>query len=147
MPAPPADPPPSPFEWGKPGRIRELFGSAFDLKFEECVIERLVPVTSRARGRSSGPRADRAPCRRRDYQSSGIGSLHYSLRWDFGSSSKRKGLWVGGPVPLGLLPHARKGMLFINSSTIDVDSARRGHELAGSAGVLSVDAPVSGGNG
>jgi len=44
-----------------------------------------------------------------------------------------------------LLPHARKGMLFIDSSTIDVDTARRAHELAGSAGVLSVDAPVSGG--
>jgi hypothetical protein len=44
-----------------------------------------------------------------------------------------------------LLPHAHKGMLFIDSSTIDVDSARRAHELADSAGVLSVDAPVSGG--
>ena len=44
-----------------------------------------------------------------------------------------------------LLPHAHKGMLFINSSTIDVGSARRAHELAGNAGVLSVDAPVSGG--
>jgi 3-hydroxyisobutyrate dehydrogenase len=44
-----------------------------------------------------------------------------------------------------LLPHARKGMLFIDSSTIDVDSARRTHELAGQEGVLSVDAPVSGG--
>jgi 3-hydroxyisobutyrate dehydrogenase len=44
-----------------------------------------------------------------------------------------------------LLPHAHKGMLFIDSSTIDVDRARRVHELAGSAGVLSIDAPVSGG--
>src|ERR1700730_15544103 len=44
-----------------------------------------------------------------------------------------------------LLPHARKGMLFIDSSTIDVDSARWTHELAGQEGVLSVDAPVSGG--
>ena len=44
-----------------------------------------------------------------------------------------------------LLPHAHKGMLFIDSSTIDVGSARRAHELAGNAGVLSVDAPVSGG--
>jgi SAM-dependent methyltransferase len=34
MPPPPASPPPSPFEWGRPERIRELFGSAFDLKFE-----------------------------------------------------------------------------------------------------------------
>jgi len=44
-----------------------------------------------------------------------------------------------------LLPHAHKGMLFIDSSTIDIGSARRAHELAGNAGVLSVDAPVSGG--
>lgn len=42
-----------------------------------------------------------------------------------------------------LLPHARRGMLFIDSSTVDVDGARRLHELAGMAGVLSVDAPVS----
>ncbi len=34
MPAPPNPPPPSPFEWGKPERVRELLGDAFDLKFE-----------------------------------------------------------------------------------------------------------------
>lgn len=44
-----------------------------------------------------------------------------------------------------LLPHAGKGALFIDCSTIDVDSARRAHELAGEAGAASVDAPVSGG--
>ncbi len=33
MPAP-ANPPPSPFEWGKAERVRELMGSAFALKFE-----------------------------------------------------------------------------------------------------------------
>jgi SAM-dependent methyltransferase len=33
--APPPDPaPPSPFEWGREGRVRELLGTAFDLKFE-----------------------------------------------------------------------------------------------------------------
>jgi SAM-dependent methyltransferase len=33
--APPPDPaPPSPFEWGKPERVRELLGKGFDLKFE-----------------------------------------------------------------------------------------------------------------
>ena len=39
MPTPPASPPPSPFDWGRPERIRELLGSAFDLKFEQgaCV--------------------------------------------------------------------------------------------------------------
>jgi SAM-dependent methyltransferase len=34
MPAPPAAPPPSPFEWGREGRVRELLGDAFDLTFE-----------------------------------------------------------------------------------------------------------------
>jgi SAM-dependent methyltransferase len=33
--APPPDPaPPSPFEWGRPERVRELLGKDFDLKFE-----------------------------------------------------------------------------------------------------------------
>ena len=31
---PPPSPPSSPFEWGKPDRVRELLASAFDLKFE-----------------------------------------------------------------------------------------------------------------
>jgi SAM-dependent methyltransferase len=34
MPAPPADPPPSPFAWGREERVRELLGEAFDLTFE-----------------------------------------------------------------------------------------------------------------
>ena len=37
MPAPPSPPPPSPFEWGRTERIRELLGSAFDLRFEAGV--------------------------------------------------------------------------------------------------------------
>ena len=45
------------------------------------------------------------------------------------------------------LAAARKGALFIDSSTIDVDSARRAHALAHEQGVHSVDAPVSGGTG
>ncbi|WP_342360975.1 3-hydroxyisobutyrate dehydrogenase [Terrarubrum flagellatum] len=45
------------------------------------------------------------------------------------------------------IPAAKKGALFIDSSTIDVDSARAVHEIAKQAGVLSVDAPVSGGTG
>jgi 3-hydroxyisobutyrate dehydrogenase len=44
-------------------------------------------------------------------------------------------------------PKAAKGTLFIDSSTIDVESARRAHEIAGRNGLLSVDAPVSGGTG
>lgn len=35
MPPPPTPAPPSPFEWGKTERIRELLGGAFDLKFEK----------------------------------------------------------------------------------------------------------------
>jgi 3-hydroxyisobutyrate dehydrogenase len=42
---------------------------------------------------------------------------------------------------------AKKGALLIDSSTIDVESARRAHALAKDAGLLSVDAPVSGGVG
>jgi 3-hydroxyisobutyrate dehydrogenase len=42
---------------------------------------------------------------------------------------------------------AKKGALFIDSSTVDVDSARKAHEIAHAAGLLSLDAPVSGGVG
>jgi SAM-dependent methyltransferase len=37
MPAPPVPAPASPFEWGNTGRIRQLLGEAFDLKFERAV--------------------------------------------------------------------------------------------------------------
>jgi len=43
--------------------------------------------------------------------------------------------------------HAKRGALFIDSSTIDVDSARMAHAIAGKNGLASVDAPVSGGIG
>lgn len=46
-----------------------------------------------------------------------------------------------------VLSHADKGTLFVDCSTIDVDSALEAHKLAGEAGMLSVDAPVSGGVG
>ena len=42
---------------------------------------------------------------------------------------------------------AKPGALFIDSSTIDVESARRAHQIATDAGLRSVDAPVSGGTG
>jgi 3-hydroxyisobutyrate dehydrogenase len=42
---------------------------------------------------------------------------------------------------------AKPGALWIDSSTIDVDSARKAHALAQGKGALSVDAPVSGGVG
>lgn len=44
-----------------------------------------------------------------------------------------------------LLPRAAKDTLFLDCSTIDVESARRAHALASEAGALSLDAPVSGG--
>jgi len=34
MPPPPDNPPPSPFAWGREGRVRELLGDTFDLAFE-----------------------------------------------------------------------------------------------------------------
>jgi 3-hydroxyisobutyrate dehydrogenase len=46
-----------------------------------------------------------------------------------------------------VVPAMTKGALIIDSSTIDVESARQAHALAAKHGVLSVDAPVSGGTG
>jgi 3-hydroxyisobutyrate dehydrogenase len=46
-----------------------------------------------------------------------------------------------------VVPAMIKGALIIDSSTIDVESARAAHALAATQGVLSVDAPVSGGTG
>ena len=46
-----------------------------------------------------------------------------------------------------IVPAIAKGALIIDCSTIDVESARQAHALAGKASVLSVDAPVSGGTG
>jgi 3-hydroxyisobutyrate dehydrogenase len=51
-------------------------------------------------------------------------------------------VWGGG-----MLQAANPGTLVIDSSTIDVASARAAHKLAGEAGMLSLDAPVSGGVG
>jgi 3-hydroxyisobutyrate dehydrogenase len=47
----------------------------------------------------------------------------------------------------GVLSAAKKGALLIDSSTIDVDSARAVHGAAEKAGFLFLDAPVSGGTG
>jgi 3-hydroxyisobutyrate dehydrogenase len=51
-------------------------------------------------------------------------------------------VWGGG-----VLQAAAPGTLFIDSSTIDVASARAAHGLAAEAKLLSLDAPVSGGVG
>ena len=46
-----------------------------------------------------------------------------------------------------VVPHARQGTLFIDCSTVDVDSARQAHKLAAASGFATLDAPVSGGVG
>ncbi|HWK63462.1 MAG TPA: 3-hydroxyisobutyrate dehydrogenase [Rhizobiaceae bacterium] len=46
-----------------------------------------------------------------------------------------------------IAPQAAKGALFIDCSTIDVDSARKAHAIAAGYGLASIDAPVSGGTG
>ena len=46
-----------------------------------------------------------------------------------------------------ILSAIKPGTLLIDCSTIDVDSARKAHEMAEKAGCLSLDAPVSGGTG
>lgn len=46
-----------------------------------------------------------------------------------------------------ILPVVKPGTLLIDSSTIDVESARKAHALAAEHGCLSLDAPVSGGTG
>ena len=45
----------------------------------------------------------------------------------------------------GVVQAAKKGTLFIDASTIDVASAKKAHEIAAKAGLLFLDAPVSGG--
>src|SRR5881409_866720 len=46
-----------------------------------------------------------------------------------------------------VIPSMTKGTLIIDCSTIDVESAKQAHALAAKSGMLSVDAPVSGGTG
>ena len=46
-----------------------------------------------------------------------------------------------------ILPAANQGALFIDCSTIDVESARAAHKLAAERGIATLDAPVSGGVG
>lgn len=46
-----------------------------------------------------------------------------------------------------IVPAGAKGSVFIDCSTVDVDSAKAAHDLASANGLLSVDAPVSGGVG
>jgi len=47
----------------------------------------------------------------------------------------------------GVFEAAKSGTLFIDSSTIDVASSKKAHEMAAAAQMVSLDAPVSGGVG
>ena len=53
----------------------------------------------------------------------------------------------GLSVHEAIAPKANAGALFIDCSTIDVESARKAHAVAAKHGLLSIDAPVSGGTG
>jgi 3-hydroxyisobutyrate dehydrogenase len=44
-----------------------------------------------------------------------------------------------------IVPKAKAGALFIDCSTVDVESSRKAHQIAARRGLPSVDAPVSGG--
>ncbi|MCO5069664.1 MAG: 3-hydroxyisobutyrate dehydrogenase [Rhizobiaceae bacterium] len=46
-----------------------------------------------------------------------------------------------------ITPWVASGALMIDCSTIDVESARKAHDIASRHGLLSIDAPVSGGTG
>ncbi|MDP2119628.1 MAG: 3-hydroxyisobutyrate dehydrogenase [Hoeflea sp.] len=46
-----------------------------------------------------------------------------------------------------IVPAGAQGAVFIDCSTVDVDSAKAAHDMAAAQGLLSVDAPVSGGVG
>jgi 3-hydroxyisobutyrate dehydrogenase len=46
-----------------------------------------------------------------------------------------------------IVPHAKAGAVIVDSSTVDVESARAAHALAAERGLKSLDAPVSGGTG
>lgn len=56
-----------------------------------------------------------------------------------------RAVYLGTEGQGGLLAAAGRGTLFLDCSTIDVDSARAVHAAAEAAGHLMVDAPVSGG--
>ena len=55
------------------------------------------------------------------------------------------GTHVRGVYETEVIGHGRAGALFIDCSTIDVETSRAVHELAAGAGFAMVDAPVSGG--
>jgi NAD binding domain of 6-phosphogluconate dehydrogenase/NAD-binding of NADP-dependent 3-hydroxyisobutyrate dehydrogenase len=68
----------------------------------------------------------------------GVASVYHDLLWRLTKPALDL-------CDCGILPHLAKWALVIDSSTIDMTSARRAHQLASEQGCLSLDAPVSGG--
>src|SRR3990167_5164913 len=48
-------------------------------------------------------------------------------------------------LPEGIFQHAKRGMLYIDSSSIDMVMTRKLHQEAANRGIAMLDAPVSGG--
>lgn len=95
MPPPPAPPPPSPFEWGNRDRVRELLGSAFDLRFEtgatvlrapsgEAVYDLFVTAYGPTKTLAAGLDPERRESLKRDFS-----SYHDGFRTDLGVAMSR----------------------------------------------------------
>jgi SAM-dependent methyltransferase len=102
MPPPPAAPPPSPFEWGRQERLHALFGSAFDLAFEQgtCVYydhsgeaawDAFVTGYGPTKALAASLDADRRESLRRDFV-----ALHERFRTDLGIAVPRSYLLTIG---------------------------------------------------
>jgi SAM-dependent methyltransferase len=104
---PPAKPgaPPSPFEWGRPERARELLGKHFDLKFERATSFYREPDPKEAWAAFYGGYgpvrmvADALdPARREEFQRDFI-AFHEKQRTDWGMLVRRD-YWIVGGVRL-----------------------------------------------
>ena len=96
MPPPPNAPPPSPFEWGRTERIRELLGNAFDLRFEKGVSYYREPNAEAAWNTFStgyGPTralATSLDAERREALHKDFVAFHEGFRTDLGISVPRE---------------------------------------------------------
>jgi SAM-dependent methyltransferase len=102
MPPPPANSPPSPFEWGRPERVRELLGDAFDLSFETGTTTLRVPDGTAAwelfitgYGPTKALAASLDPPRREELKRDMI-AFHERYRSDLGIAMPREYLVVIG---------------------------------------------------
>ena len=98
MAAPPAPAPPSPFEWGRVERVRELLGRAFQLRFEEGISYYREPGADAAwQTFSTGYGPTRALAESLDED------RRASLRADFTAFHARFATELGITVPRGYL--------------------------------------------